>query len=93
MARYAPDGVFHTRFTVVALRRGRDVALIDAGLGPGPSAYFGGLQGGLDRALAALDSALALSRRAGMQEEEAELTLEGEMRWVLRRQTGFHLVR
>ncbi|MCA0450407.1 MAG: MBL fold metallo-hydrolase [Proteobacteria bacterium] len=53
MARYAPDGVFRTRFTVVALRRGDGVALIDAGLGPGPSAYFGGLQGGLDHALEA----------------------------------------
>ncbi len=27
------------------------------------------------------------------QEEEAEVTLEGEMRWVLRRQTELHLVR
>lgn len=58
MARYAPDHVFRTRFTVVALRRaGGDVALIDAGLGPGPSAYFGGLQGGLDGLLAENDVA------------------------------------
>jgi glyoxylase-like metal-dependent hydrolase (beta-lactamase superfamily II) len=53
MARLAPDGMFHTRFAVLALRRGADVALVDAGLGPGPSAYFGGLRGGLDEALAA----------------------------------------
>lgn len=53
MARHAPDGLFRTRFAVLALRRGAEVALVDAGLGPGPSAYFGGLRGGLDRALAA----------------------------------------
>ena len=52
MARHAPDGLFRTRFAVLALRRGNEVALVDAGLGPGPSAYFGGMRGGLDRALA-----------------------------------------
>lgn len=52
MARHAPDGMFQTRFSVLALRRGAEVALVDVGLGPGPSAYFGGLRGRLDRALA-----------------------------------------
>jgi len=28
-----------------------------------------------------------------MQEEEAEVTAEGERRWILRRQTELHLVR
>ena len=27
------------------------------------------------------------------QEEEAEITLDGEVRWMLRRQTELHLVR
>jgi hypothetical protein len=27
------------------------------------------------------------------QEEEAEITLDGEIRWVLRRQTELHLIR
>jgi glyoxylase-like metal-dependent hydrolase (beta-lactamase superfamily II) len=52
LSQEAPDRMFHTRFTVLALRRGDRVALVDAGIGPGPSAYFGGLEGGLDRALA-----------------------------------------
>jgi hypothetical protein len=32
-------------------------------------------------------------RVRSMQEEEAELTPDGRMRWVLRRQTDYHLVR
>ena len=50
--RWAPDRRFHTRFTVHAVVRAGRVTLVDAGLGPGPSAYFGGLSGRLDRALA-----------------------------------------
>jgi glyoxylase-like metal-dependent hydrolase (beta-lactamase superfamily II) len=51
--RWAPDGRFHTRFTVFALVHDGAVTLVDAGIGAGPSAYFGGLAGSLDREMAA----------------------------------------
>lgn len=51
--RWAPDGTFRTRFTVHALVQDGRATLIDAGLGPGPHAYFGGLGGQLDREMAA----------------------------------------
>jgi glyoxylase-like metal-dependent hydrolase (beta-lactamase superfamily II) len=51
--RWAPDGLFRTRFTVHALVQDGRATLIDAGLGPGPHAYFDGLGGHLDREMAA----------------------------------------
>ncbi len=51
--RWAPDGLFRTRFTVHALVQDERATLIDAGLGPGPHDYFGGLGGHLDREMAA----------------------------------------
>lgn len=58
--RWAADGLFHTRFCVHALLQKGEVTLVDAGLGPGPSRYFDGLQGRLDAELAAagLDRAM-----------------------------------
>lgn len=52
-ARWAPDGLFRTSFTVHALVHAGTATLVDAGLGPDPSAYFNGLSGRLDRELAA----------------------------------------
>ena len=52
--RWAPDGLFETRFCVHALVDGGSVTLVDAGLGPGPSPYFDGLGGRLDAELAAV---------------------------------------
>jgi len=51
--RWAPDGLFHTAFAAHALIADGTVTLVDAGLGPEPSAYFGGLAGRLDREMAA----------------------------------------
>lgn len=51
--RWAPDGRFHTRFTVHALVRDGAVTLVDAGLGPEATAYFNGLHGSLAAELAA----------------------------------------
>ncbi len=51
--RWAPDEKFHTAFTVHAVVGDGGVALIDLGIGPGPVAYFGGLEGSLVRELAA----------------------------------------
>jgi glyoxylase-like metal-dependent hydrolase (beta-lactamase superfamily II) len=50
--RWAPDGRFHTAFTVHAIVRGNDVALVDLGIGPEASPYFSGLAGRLDQELA-----------------------------------------
>lgn len=50
---WAPDGRFHTAFAVHVVIGEGGVALIDAGIGPGPVAYFGGLHGRLDAELAA----------------------------------------
>lgn len=58
LARWMPDGRFHTAFVAHALIADGAVTLVDAGLGPGPSAYFDGLRGGLDRALQAAGIAL-----------------------------------
>lgn len=57
---WAPDGLFHTRFAVHALVQDGAVTLIDAGIGPEPSAYFNGLSGQLDTELAqaGLDAAM-----------------------------------
>ena len=46
--RWLPDGQFHTRFAVFALKQDDNIVLIDAGLGPQPSPYFNGLVGHLD---------------------------------------------
>ncbi|WP_188312093.1 MBL fold metallo-hydrolase [Salinarimonas soli] len=51
--RWAENGLFETRFCVHALVQDGAVTLVDAGLGPGPSSYFGGLRGRLDAELAA----------------------------------------
>ncbi len=51
--RWAPDGKFHTHFTVHAVIGEGGIALIDAGIGPGPVAYFNGLCGRLGEELAA----------------------------------------
>ncbi len=51
--RWAPDGRFHTAFAVHVVVGDGGVALIDAGIGPGPVTYFGGLRGRLDAELAA----------------------------------------
>ncbi|WP_342363598.1 MBL fold metallo-hydrolase [Terrarubrum flagellatum] len=51
--RWAPDGLFHTNFSAHAIVSEGTVALIDAGLGPEPSAYFNGLRGRLDQELSA----------------------------------------
>jgi glyoxylase-like metal-dependent hydrolase (beta-lactamase superfamily II) len=63
--RWAPDGTFHTAFTVHAVIGPGGVALIDAGIGPGPVAYFGGLRGRLDEELQA----------AGIRPEEVTAVL------------------
>ncbi len=47
VAAWLPDGLFHTRFAIHALIREGRIMLVDAGLGPGPSAYFNGLSGTL----------------------------------------------
>lgn len=44
---WLPDGQFQTRFAVFALEQRGRIVLIDAGLGPQPSPYFGGLTGRL----------------------------------------------
>ena len=52
--RWAPDGRFHTHFTAHIVIEGGSVTLVDAGIGPGPVAYFNGLEGRLDRELAGI---------------------------------------
>ena len=46
-ARWFADDLFHTRFGPFLLRHGGRTVLVDAGMGPGPVAYFPGLAGTL----------------------------------------------
>jgi glyoxylase-like metal-dependent hydrolase (beta-lactamase superfamily II) len=51
-ARWFADGLFHTRFGTFVLRHAGRTVLVDAGMGPGPVAYFPGLAGTLPERLA-----------------------------------------
>ncbi len=51
-ARWFPDDLFHTRFGSFLLRHAGRTVLVDAGMGPGPVAYFPGLAGTLPERLA-----------------------------------------
>ena len=51
-ARWIADGLFHTRFGPFLLRHAGRTVLVDAGMGPGPVAYFPGLAGTLLEGLA-----------------------------------------
>jgi glyoxylase-like metal-dependent hydrolase (beta-lactamase superfamily II) len=62
VARWLPDGLFQTRFAAFAFERNGRIILVDAGLGPEPSAYFDGLSGRLD----------AEFRAAGLRAEKVE---------------------
>jgi glyoxylase-like metal-dependent hydrolase (beta-lactamase superfamily II) len=52
--RWFADDRFHTRFGVFLLRHAHHTVLIDAGMGPGPVAYFPGLAGTLMERLATI---------------------------------------
>jgi glyoxylase-like metal-dependent hydrolase (beta-lactamase superfamily II) len=53
VARWLPDGLFHTRFTSFAFERNGRIILVDAGIGAGASEYFDGLSGRLADEMAA----------------------------------------
>jgi glyoxylase-like metal-dependent hydrolase (beta-lactamase superfamily II) len=57
--RWFAGAQFHTRFGPFLLRMGDADILVDCGVGPGPIAYFPGLDGALPAALAAVGSSLA----------------------------------
>lgn len=58
-ARWLPDGEFRTRFGCWLLQKAGRNVLVDAGIGPGPVAYFPGLAGRLEAALREVSVGLA----------------------------------